>query len=62
MKRLRLEHIIAWLLLIIMGLIVVHAPLTVFIESKWPDIADIAKAKLLIVRSTYLNWQMELIF
>lgn len=44
MKRLRLEPIIAWLLLIIMGLIVVHAPLTVFIESRVPGIADIAKA------------------
>lgn len=44
MKRLRLEHVLAWLLLVIMGLIVVHAPLTVFIESQWPGVADIAKA------------------
>ena len=44
MKRLRLEHVLAWLLLVIMGLIVVHAPLAVFIESQWPGVADIAKA------------------
>lgn len=44
MKRLRLEHIIAWLLLVIMGLIVLHAPITVFIESRWAAIGDIAKA------------------
>ncbi len=44
MKWLRIERIIAWLLLIIMGLIVVHAPVTVFIGSHWPAIADIVKA------------------
>ena len=44
MKRIRLDTIIAALLLIVLGLIVIHAPLTVFIESRWPDIADIAKA------------------
>ena len=44
MKRLRLDHILAWLLLVILGLIVVHAPLTVFIESRWPGVGDAAKA------------------
>lgn len=44
MKRLRIEHITAWLLLVILGLIVIHAPLTVFIESRWPGIGDVAKA------------------
>lgn len=44
MKRIRIEHILAWLLLVILGLVVMHAPLTVFIESRWPGAADIAKA------------------
>lgn len=44
MKRIRLEHCIAWLLLIILGFIVIHAPLTVFIESRWLMLADVAKA------------------
>ncbi len=44
MKRLRLRHIIAWLLLVIMGLIVFHAPMTVFVESRWPQVSDIVKA------------------
>lgn len=44
MSRIRREHCIAWLLLIIMGLIVLHAPLTVFVESRWPGAANIAKA------------------
>lgn len=44
MKRIKIEHIIAWLLLVILGLVVVHAPLTVFIESRWPGIGDAAKA------------------
>ena len=56
MKRLRLEHVLAWLLLVIMGLIVVHAPLTVFIESRWPGVEDIAKAwkELLLLASLLL--------
>lgn len=44
MKRIRLEHIIVWLLLVIMGLIVIHAPLTVFIGSHWPELALPIKA------------------
>ena len=44
MKHLRLQHIIAWILLVIMGLVVFHAPLTVFIESRWPFAGDGIKA------------------
>jgi len=44
MKNLRLHHVIGWLLLIIMGLIVIHAPLTVFFGTKFPQIADGIKA------------------
>jgi len=44
MKRLQLHHIVAWLLLIIMGFIVIHAPLTVFVSSHWPAIGTAAKA------------------
>lgn len=44
MKRIKIEHIIAWLLLIILGLIVVHAPLTVFVDSRWPGAGDAVKA------------------
>lgn len=44
MKRIRLDTIIAALLLTVLGLIVLHAPLTVFVESRWPNVADIAKA------------------
>ena len=44
MKRIKLEHIIAWLLLIILGMIIIHAPLTVAVGSRWPDLYDIARA------------------
>lgn len=44
MKHLRLHHVIAWLLLVIMSLIVVHAPITVFIDSRFPQISDVVKA------------------
>lgn len=44
MKRLRLEHIIAWILLFIFGAIVIHAPLTVYIGSHFPTIAVPIKA------------------
>lgn len=44
MKRLRLHHIIAWLLLVIMGLIVFHAPLSVFVESRWPSFGEVFKS------------------
>jgi uncharacterized membrane protein len=43
-KRIKLEHIIAWLLLIILGMIIIHAPLTVAVGSRWPDLYDIARA------------------
>lgn len=39
MKRALLEYLSAWLLLFILGLIVLHAPLTVFIGSHWPSFA-----------------------
>lgn len=44
MKRLSLHHIVAWTLLVILGFIVVHAPMTVYISSHWPQYSDIAKA------------------
>ncbi len=44
MSRIKLEHVIAWLLLVILGLVVVHAPLTVYIDSHWPGVGDVAKA------------------
>jgi hypothetical protein len=44
MKHLRLHHVIAWLLLVIMSLIVIHAPITVFIDSRFPQISDVVKA------------------
>lgn len=44
MKRIKIEHIVAWLLLIILGLVVVHAPLAVFVESRWPGVGDGVKA------------------
>lgn len=44
MKHLRLHHLIAWILLVIMSLIVIHAPITVFIDSRFPQISDVVKA------------------
>ena len=44
MKRLSLHHCIAVLLLAILGFIVIHAPITVYISSHWPQVADVAKA------------------
>lgn len=54
MKRLSLHGVAAWLLLIILGFIVLHAPITVYISSQWPHIADVAKAwkELLMVLAT----------
>lgn len=43
-KRLRLESIYAGLLLIIFTLIVVHAPLTVFVGTRFPDYELVIKA------------------
>ena len=61
MKRIRIEHILAWLLLVILGLVVVHAPLTVFIESRWPGAADIAKAwKELLLLTTLLLLSLKI--
>jgi len=44
MKNLRLHHAIGWVLLLIMGLIVIHAPLTVFLGTQLPQISDAIKA------------------
>ncbi len=44
MKRVSLEHLSGWLLLIIAGGIVVHAPLTVIVGSHWPDVGEVVKA------------------
>lgn len=44
MKRIRREHIIAWLLLIILAGVVVHAPLSVFVGAHWPALALPIKA------------------
>ena len=40
----RLEPVIAWLLLIILGLIVVHAPISVFVGTRIPELAIGVKA------------------
>jgi hypothetical protein len=44
MKNVRLHHVIGWVLLLIMGLIVIHAPLTVYFGTQFPQIAGIIKA------------------
>ncbi len=44
MKRIQLHQVILFFLVVIMGGIIVHAPLTVFIESRWPEVADVVKA------------------
>ncbi len=37
MKRFLLEYAPAWILLFVLGLIVVHAPFTVYVSSHWPE-------------------------
>ena len=44
MKARFLEYTSAWLLLMILALIVVHAPLTVYVGTQWPDVAQLVKA------------------
>lgn len=44
MKNVRLHHVIGWILLLIMGLIVIHAPLTVYFGTQFPQIAVGLKA------------------
>ncbi len=44
MKRIQQQHIIAWLLLIILAGVVVHAPLSVFVGVHWPVLALPIKA------------------
>ena len=39
MKRVLFEYLPSWLLLIIFGLIVLHAPLIVVVGSHWPSLA-----------------------
>ena len=44
MKRSLLEYVPAWLLLVVFGLIVIHAPLTVYVGTQWPALALGVKA------------------
>lgn len=44
MKRIVFEYIPAWLLLVVFGFIVIHAPITVFVSAHWPDVSLYAKA------------------
>lgn len=44
MKRIVFEHIPAWLLLAVFGFIVLHAPITVFVSTHWPEVALYVKA------------------
>lgn len=62
MKRFLLEYLPAWLLLMVFGFIVIHAPLTVWVGTQWPQLAlavkawkelMIALASLLIVVAMY---------
>lgn len=43
MKHRVFEYMLAWLLLTILAGIVVHAPLSVYIGSQWPAVADVIK-------------------
>jgi hypothetical protein len=43
MKRFLFEYFPAWLLLVIFTFIVIHAPLTVYIGSQFPDLATVVK-------------------
>ena len=44
MKRFLLEYLPAWLLLMVFGFIVIHAPLTVWVGTQWPELALPVKA------------------
>ena len=44
MKRFLLEYLPAWLLLMVLGFIVIHAPLTVWVGAQWPELALTVKA------------------
>lgn len=60
MKRFLYEYVPAWLLLVIFGLIVVHAPLTVFIGSHIPALGLVVKAWkecLMVVVAILIGWQ-----
>lgn len=56
MKRLFFEYIPAWLLLAVLGFIVLHAPITVFVSTHWPEATLYAKAwkELAILAATVL--------
>lgn len=44
MKIILFKYVPAWILLTILGLIVLHAPITVYVSSHWPGISDYVKA------------------
>lgn len=44
MKRFLMEYLPAWLLLMVLGFIVIHAPLTVWVGTQWPALALAVKA------------------
>ncbi|MFZ1258676.1 MAG: O-antigen ligase family protein [Candidatus Saccharimonas sp.] len=56
MKRALLEYIPAWMLLIVLAMIVVHAPITVYVGSQFPEAATTVKAwkELLILVAAVL--------
>jgi len=63
MTRRTLEQLIAWLLLVIWGLIVIHAPLTVWLTSQgvpdyvkaWKEVLTVVAALLLLVHTLRLK-------
>lgn len=60
MKRAFREYVPAWLLLVILGLIVIHAPLTVFVGSHLPEYAVGVKAWkeiLMVLAGLLIAWQ-----
>ena len=44
MKRALFEYIPAWLLLAVFGFVVLHAPITVFVSTHWPEVSLYVKA------------------
>ncbi len=61
MKRLFLEYVPAWLLLTVFLLIVMHAPLTVYVGTHWPAIALPVKAwkeVCIALAALLVGWQV----
>ena len=64
MKRIKLEHIIAWLLLIILGMIIIHAPLTVAVgglarDGKLPMLVGVWAANAVLgLVAVALAWRL----